>query len=138
MKDCELALKFIKKNAKKWNIDTKRIAMTGSSAGALITQHLGLRTRDVHVMGVFQQPIGTDRMVLSMVKRSSPPLIIYQKAPKEDAIHHPKYAQMLKDRYDKKKAECVLYSSDENDLPPLPEGKDFKEAFMDFFVKHLK
>ena len=138
MEHCEDALKFIKKNASKWNIDTKKIAVAGSSAGALITQYLGYKGKGISVMGSFQQPIGTAHFSLPHIKRSSPPIMIYQRSSTSDKIHHPKYAQMVKDTCDKKKAECVLYGTDANGLPKVPSGKSYKEVMLEFFLEKWK
>ena len=138
MEHCDDAIKFIKKNASKWNIDTKKIAVAGSSAGALITQYLGYKGKDISVMGTFQQPIGTQFFSLPHIKRNSPPIMIYQRAPTSDKIHHPKYAQMVKDTCDQKKAECILYGTGTNGLPKVPHGKTYKDVMLEFFLDKWK
>ncbi len=134
MKHCEDAIKFIKKNSSKWNIDTKKMACAGSSAGALITQYLGYKGKDISVMGSLQQPMGTEYFSLPHIKRSSPPIMIYQRAPTSDKIHHPKYAQMVKEKCDKQKAECVLYGTGRNGIAKVPDGQNPKEVMMNFFL----
>jgi predicted esterase len=135
LKECEDAIDFILKNARKWNIDKKRIAASGVSAGALITEWLGLTTRHISVMGVSLQPMGTDRMILPRLRRKSPPIIIYQPSPTSDNVHHPKYGIMLKAACDKKGVECVLWGSGSNGIEKLPNGKRPKQATMEFFFK---
>jgi predicted esterase len=137
MKHCKDAIDFIKKNAKKWNIDTKRIGVSGCSAGALVTEWLGYTTRDVSAMSAYLQPMGTEYFVLRNIKRSSPPLMIYQASAANDKLHHPKYAKMVKDACDKKKAPCELYGSQKNDIENLPGG-DPKKSMLKFFCKHWK
>lgn len=41
--DCDRALEFLRRNAEKWNIDPKRIAVGGGSAGAGLAQWLAYR-----------------------------------------------------------------------------------------------
>ena len=138
MKDCVQALKFIQENASKWQIDTSRIAVAGTSADALITEYLSYHTKDVRVMGAILQPMGTEANVIPLVKQGVPPLIIYQPSPNSDFIHHPNNAKSLKKAYDQLKIECELYGSKKNDINPLPRGKNHKEAFMKSFLKHLQ
>jgi acetyl esterase/lipase len=124
MKHCKGAIDLIKKNAKKWNIDTKRIGVSGCSAGALISEWLGYTTKDISAMAVYLQPMGTEFFAIPNIKKNAPPLMIYQSSPPSDKVHHPKYAKMLKAACDKKKVECELYGSNKNDIPELPRGKD--------------
>ena len=135
MKHCKDSIDFIKKNAKKWNIDTKRIAVSGCSAGALISEWLGYTTKDISAMSVFLQPMGTEYFAIPNIKRSAPPLMIYQASPPSDRVHHPKFAIILKEACDKKKAPCELYGSQKNDIENLPGG-DPKKSMLSFFCKH--
>jgi len=137
MKHCEDSIDFIKKNAKKWNIDTKKIAVSGCSAGALISEWLGYTTRDISAMSVYLQPMGTEYFAIPNISRSAPPLMIYQASPPRDKIHHPKYAKMLKAECDKKKVSCELFGSKMNDIENLPGGNP-KKSMLDFFCKHWK
>ena len=135
MKECKVALNFIigKKNA--WNIDTDRIASVGCSAGTLITQWLGNNTNDISVMGAFMQPIGTNYFVIPGLKKTTPPLFIYQQNPSSDRIHHPSYASNLKKAFDSKQVECVLWGTGKNGIEKLPQGKDPKQEMKAFFFK---
>ena len=135
MKHCEDSLKFIKKNATKWGIDPKRISLAGCSAGALISQYLGYKTKDVHSLAAFMQPMGTEYFVLPNIKKSSPPVFIYQQNPLSDKVHHPKYAKMVKETCNKKGAECILYGTGKNSIEKIPNGKNHKAAILDFFLK---
>ena len=137
MKHCQDAVNFVKKNAKKWNIDPKNIAAAGTSAGALISQYLGYKGSDIKAIGSFMQPMGTEFFVLPNIKKSSPPIMIYQQNPTTDKIHHPKYAQMVKDACDRLKCECLLFGTGKNGIPKLPGGKSHKELMMKFFLEKL-
>ena len=147
MKHCRDAIDYIKKNATKWNIDPKKIGVSGISAGALITVWLGYSTKDICAMAVYLQPMGTeyfithhvkkgDFFILHHIKKSAPPLMIYQASPESDDTHHPRYAKMLKKACDKKKATCELFGSNKNDIQELPSGRDHKKAMKLFFFKH--
>ena len=60
LEHCAASIKFIKKNASKYNIDKKRISVMGNSAGALITCFLG-HAQDLGIRSIYpiQQPKGT-------------------------------------------------------------------------------
>jgi predicted esterase len=133
MKECEKAMSFIKKKAPDWNVDKKKIAVSGASAGALITEWIGTRTRGIAAMNAWLQPMGTDRMILKKIRSSCPPIIIIQESPENDAVHHPKYAIMLKKACDKKRVECILYGGPKNDIDPPPAGKNPREMVLAFF-----
>ena len=40
--DCLRAIQFVRQNAKKWNIDTKRLGVTGGSAGGHLSAYVAL------------------------------------------------------------------------------------------------
>lgn len=136
LKHCEDSLAFIKKNSSKWNIDTKRMSAAGTSAGALITQFLGFKGKDINSIGAFMQPMGTEGFVLPHIKKNSPPIFIYQQNPESDKIHHPKYAKMVKEKCDRKKSECILWGTGKNGIEKLPNGKNYKTALLEFFKEH--
>ena len=133
LRHCEDSLKFIKKNADKWNIDTKRMSAAGTSAGALISQHLGFKGSDLNAIGAFMQPMGTEYFVLPNIKKSSPPILIYQQNPLSDKVHHPKFAKMVKAACDRNKTECILWGTGKNGISKLPKGESQKSVMMKFF-----
>ena len=134
MKECENAVEFIRMNAKKWNIDIDRMASSGTSAGALITEWIGYQTDSISAMGVLLQPQGTRLLAAPHVKADSPPLFIYQASSASDAVHHPKYAQTMKTVCDAKGVKCVLWGTGSNGITKLPAGKDHKSEMMKFFM----
>ena len=135
MKECEDAVEFIRKNARKWNVDVDRIASSGTSAGALITEWIGYQTDSISAMGVLLQPKGTLLLAAPHVKADSPPLFIYQSSPESDAVHHPKYARTMKSVCDAKGVRCVLWGTGSNGITKLPAGKDHKSEMMTFFLE---
>jgi len=52
LEHCAESIKFIKKNARKYNIDKNRISVMGNSAGALITCFLGHAQRSGHSLNL--------------------------------------------------------------------------------------
>ncbi len=135
MGECKKAIDLIAANEKKWNIDTKRIGVSGASAGALISEWLGCWTSRISVMSVFLQPMGTDTLIMTRLPRSFPPLMINHFSSEKDKVHHPKYAKMLKAACDKKKIECVLWGTGKNGIPKSKES-DYRKVMMDFLLKH--
>ena len=138
MGDCEKVVQFILSNSKAWNIDKTKIASSGISAGALITEWIGYKTDAVNVMGVMLQPKGTLLLAAAHVKPNSPPLFIYQSSSQNDQIHHPKYAKMLKAACDKKGVTCELWGTGKNGIDKLPADRNPKAAMMQFFFKTWK
>jgi len=90
------------------------------------------------VVGSLMQPMGTQEMIIGKMKRGGPPLYIYAHSQPSDAVHHPKYAKMMKAKADKVRIRCVLYGTGENGIPPHPKGKDPVESQFEFFCKYLK
>ncbi len=138
MKHCRKAMDFIVANAKKWNIDKTRIAVYGSSAGALIAEWLGCNTTYVSAVGAYQQPMGTAELVLPYLKPGCPPVYIFQSSGTEDLLHNSKYASMLKEACDEKNVECQLWGSQKNGFTRLPGGKSPTNLMMDFCFKVWK
>ena len=132
---------FIYKNAKKWNIDRRKMAAAGFSAGCLISQHILTSTSKISAAGCYLQPMGTDHFVIPKIKRGIRPIFLYQSSPDSDAIHHPKYAKMVKARCKKAGVICDLYGSDKNSIEPkLDHQKNNfwsggKEEMINFFKK---
>lgn len=139
LKHTEEAIKFLHSKAKEWNIDPSRIAVSGSSAGALISGHLGYGT-NLKVSAVFaiQQPIGTDVLMLTKIRKGGPPSILYTTSNTQDRVHHPRYAQMVHDQCKK----CGIYSEvwgrEGSGLPSLKKGTRIEEQAMQMFFKTWK
>ena len=153
MRHCGRAIQFLRSKSKDWNIDSRRFGAIGASAGALISEWLGYgpeigsrRSRDkvgrysskVQVAGGLMQPTGTQEMIIGKMKRGGPPLYLYAHSMPSDAIHHPKYAKMMKTKADKVRIRCVLYGIGENGIPPHPKGKSPIDSQFEFFCKYLK
>ncbi len=138
MGDSEDSVKFILKNARKWNIDKKRVAVVGCSAGALITEWIGTKTKYASALGIFMQPYGADFLVLRGIKRSCPPIIMYHSSGPDDKVHHPTQAKKLKDICDKKRVECELWGSKKSGFTQLPNNEKPDVAMLKFFHKKWK
>jgi len=133
---CEKALDFILSKRKEWNIDAKRVASSGASAGAYISEWLGYSTDKIRVLGIYLQPVGTDT-ILGRLRKGFPPMIIYQPSPPSDEVHHPKYAQILKKACDDKGLACVLWGTGTNGIEKHPEDKPHEEFMLEFYLKHF-
>ena len=89
LEHCAESIKFIKKNASKYNVDENRISVLENSAGALITcfighaQNLGIRS-----ICPIQQPKGTP-LLLRHIRADGPPVFVYNRSGLNDQIHHP-------------------------------------------------
>lgn len=134
LKHTEQAIKFLHSKAKEWNIDPKRIAVSGSSAGALISGHLGYGTK-LNISAVFaiQQPIGTEPLVLTKIKKGGPPTILYTKSNLKDRVHHPRYAQMIHDRCQKCDIYSEVWGAAGSGLPALKRGTNIENQAMQVF-----
>ena len=69
LKHCEESIRFLGTKAKDWNIDVKRIAVSGSSAGCLIAEHLSYATKLISACYGIQQPIGSELIVDQALER---------------------------------------------------------------------
>jgi predicted esterase len=135
MKNGERAVQFLKGNAREWNIDVKRVAAAGSSAGAILSEWLGGNTRDISVLGIYFQPYGAEFWILRKMNKRFPPTFIYQVSGPGDEVHHPRFAQKLKDACDAKGVTCELWGSRKSGLPQLPDGKKPLSAMLEFFAR---
>jgi acetyl esterase/lipase len=133
MKHSQEAVKFILSKSAEWNFDSKRIAVKGASAGALISNWLAYNMDEISVMGVYAQPKGTDKMLEFGFDKTCPPIFIYQASRNDDALHHPQNAKLLEKRCDEAGVKCELWGTKENGLPQL---KDIEagQAMMKFFA----
>lgn len=131
LRHTEQAIKFLASKAKEWNIDTRRIAVSGPSAGALISEYLAygpaLRIRAVYAT---MQPVGTDLLVLRHIGRGEPPIIIYNPSGPRDKIHPASSAKQVLDRCKKVGVYCEIWGTKANGLPTLPEGTSIETRAM--------
>ncbi|MDG1325035.1 MAG: alpha/beta hydrolase [Opitutales bacterium] len=135
LEHCAESIKFIKKNAGKYNIDKNQISVMGNSAGALITCFLG-HAQNLGIRSIYpiQQPKGTP-LLLPHIRADGPPIIVYNRSGLDDQIHHPRFAIMLKKRCEELRLKCLAYGVQGSGLRTLPEGKDVNDLAMQFFKK---
>lgn len=132
MKHCRKAVEFLVARSEKWNIDPKRIAVFGSSAGALIAEWLGCNVPGISAVGAYQQPMGTTELVVPCLKQGGPPFYVFQSSGTLDLLHSSRNATALKTACDARKIECQLWGGQKNGFPPLPAGKYPTDYMMDF------
>jgi hypothetical protein len=139
LRHTELSIKFLHSKAKEWNIDPRRFVVSGASAGALISGHLGYGT-NLKISAIFaiQQPIGTDQLVLQKIKRGGPPTILYTTSNLKDKVHHPRYAQMVFDRCKKLGIYSEIFGRSGSGLPALKKGTTMESHAMQLFFKIWK
>jgi predicted esterase len=133
------AIKFLGKNAKKYNIDNKRISVMGSSAGALISGYLGHGSK-LPIRSVFahQQPMGTPALIVPILHRGGPPIVVYNTSAPSDRVHHPDNAVAVLKRCKQVKVPCQVYGSAKSGLPEVPEGQEIHDIVMKVFYKTWK
>lgn len=110
--DSARAIQFIRHNAKKWNLDPKRIASTGGSAGAGLSLWLGFHEDLADPDSddpVLRQSTRLTCMSVYNGQTSYDPRFIRELFPGKDTYKHSALAQ--------------LYNVDLNDLDNLPEEK---------------
>ena len=129
---------FLIKNAKKFNIDPNRISVMGNSAGALITCYLG-HARKLGIKSIFpiQQPKGTP-LLIPFFRKDGPAVMVYNRSGKNDPIHHPDFAVMVKERCKELGVECQAYGVQDTGLDQLPRDKNLHDLAMNFFRKSWK
>jgi len=133
------AIKFLGSKAREWNINPKRIAVAGTSAGALISEYLAYGTKlPISAVYATLQPIGTDAMVLSLIGKGGPPIVVHNFTGPEDQVHHVRFATMVAERCKKVGVPCEVWGTEANGLPTLPEGKSMDAHVMAFFYKAWK
>ena len=133
---CPEAIRFLKKNHQKHNIDPDRISVMGSSAGALITCHVG-HAYDLGVRSIFpiQQPMGTPLVTIPRLRKDGPPIFVFNRSGPKDRVHHPDNAIFVKRKCDALGVECIAYGVKGSGLPLLPEGDEVNDLAMKFFRK---
>ncbi len=136
LKHTEEAIKFLHSKAREWGIDPRRIAVSGSSAGALISGHLGYGSNlKISAVYAIQQPIGTEQLMLNKVRKGGPPIMLYTSSSTKDRIHHPRYAQMVHDKCKKLGIYSELYGRNGSGLPALPGNIRPEYQAMKMFYK---
>lgn len=154
VRHCARAVRFVRSQAKEWNIDTDRLCAGGASAGALISECLAYHNeldQDLpkddptakfssrpKVVVSHLQPIGTREFALRHIEAGEAPIFIYCNAPKTDRIHNPKEAIKLRDRANDLGIPCVALSAGRNDLPKAKPGTDWLRMQLKFCETHLK
>ena len=130
------AVEFLKKNAEKYNLDTTRFAVCGSSAGAMISEYLSY-PKDLGISAciAIQQPYGADEMA-KFIKKNGAPLLLYTISDTKDHIHHPSYAKYLKKHCDNNDIVCHLYGSKASGLPQIPADKNFVRFALSILQRH--
>lgn len=133
---CPVAIRFLKQNSQKHNLDTEKISVMGNSAGALITCHVG-HAFDLGVQSIFpiQQPMGTPLVTIPRLRKGGPPIFVYNRSGPKDRVHHPDNAIFVKRKCDSLGVECIAYGVKGSGLPVLPEGNDVNDLAMKFFQK---
>lgn len=133
------AIKFLQSNAKKYNIDANRISVMGSSAGALISCHLGhAKKLSVASVYAFQQPTGTPRLTVPRLRKDGPPIVIYNRSGTNDRVHHPDNAAAVHKRLQSLGVYSEVYGVKGSGLPEIPEGKNIHDIVMQVFYKSWK
>ena len=136
MDHCAEAIRFLQKNAKKYNIDPTRISVSGGSAGALISCHVG-HGHDLGIRSIFpiQQPMGTPLMTYPKLRKGGPPIILYNHSGPNDRVHHPDNAKLVHRRCKELGVKSVVYGSAQSGLPTLPKGEQIHDLAMKFFFE---
>ena len=149
---CARAVQFVRSQAKEWKIDPERICCGGISAGALISEFLGYhddfadpKSKDpvaressrAQVVVSIMQPIGTKDFALRFMEKGEAPLFIYSHASPNDFLHPPAQATLIHDKAKELGIPVALYGSSRNQLPQLPQGKNWLELQIAFCLKHL-
>ena len=152
MGHCGRAMQFIRSKADEWGIDPDKICVGGASAGALISEWLAYSddlarkgSKDLverlssrpNVAISHLQPLGTDMLAKPFMDRGEAPLFIYTNAPSSDRLHHPKYAELIRDRAKQLKIPCVAVGGGRNSLPTPTEGQTWLSLQLEFCAKHL-
>ena len=121
------------------SIDPNRISVMGSSAGAIISCHLG-HAEKLSVASVYahQQPRGTPRLTVPRLRKDGPPIVIYNRSGTSDRVHHPENAAAVHKRLQSLGVYSEVYGVKGSGLTEIPEGKRIEEIVMKVFYKSWK
>lgn len=137
LKHCEVAIAFLLAKQREWNVDPKRIAVAGTSAGCLIAEHVTYSTKAISACYGILQPIGSE-LILRKIRRGGAPLILYTRSGPGDRIHHPDNARKVKARCDSVGVTCEMWGSKQSGLPQLPSGTSIEDQVMKLFLETWK
>ena len=152
MHHCARAIQFIRAKSGQWNIDPRRVGACGSSAGALISGWIAYRpdlrnprssdpieriTTQLLVVGTHLQPMGTENLILPLMRQGGPPIFVYTSAPTGDKVHDPMNAKRIQARADALGIPAQLVGGSQNDIPPPPQGETWLSLQVKFFCKHF-
>ena len=139
MNHCAEAIRFLKSNSAKYNLDPKRISVSGVSAGALITCYVG-HAHDLGIRSLFsiQQPMGTPLLTIPYLRKGGPPVFVYNSSDRNDRVHHPDNALFVKKKCNLLGVDCTAYGVKDSGLSVLPEGVSAGDLAMEFFRKSWK
>jgi len=119
------AIRFLRDNADQYNLDREQFVVAGSSAGALISQHLAYREQlGVKACIAIQQPYALDG-VLKVIQSGGVPRVMFTGSGPEDSVHSPEYARIVKQHCDSVGVHCEVFGSQRSGLPKIPAGKEF-------------
>jgi len=132
------SIRLIKSQAEDWNIDPDRIAVMGTSAGAMIAEYLCYWC-DMGIAACFadQQP-KYSWFLAAGIKKGAPALILCTRSGTTNELHHPKHAKFFKMHCDSLGVKCELYGSKASGLPALPTGLAIEDRVMEFFFEQWK
>ena len=130
MLDGARALQFVRSKAKEWNMDSRRVALSGGSAGA--TMSLWIALHDELADPRSRDPVArvSTRVACVTVKNApttlEPDLLVkYLGATEFRAwIHHPRFGEIMKQKYDELGLECRFYYRGKP-APPEAEARTF-------------
>lgn len=123
--EIEKVIPFLQKNAKRYNVDSGRIIVSGSSAGCAGAQYLAYIAKADVIACIGIQQAGIADHMKQFIRADSPPLILYTSSGPSDKVHHPDLARSLKEHCDKVGAPCWLYGSQASGLPQVPQDGRF-------------
>ena len=131
------SVKFLRAKAKKFGLDKDRISVSGISAGALISCHVG-HGRELGISSVFpiQQPMGTPLLTYPKLRKDGPPILLFTYSGRNDRVHHPDNAALVRKRCEELGVACEVYGTKQSGLPQLKEGQKPEDVAMRFFFKN--